>query len=71
MTNLKLQRVIRNLTQQQLGDLVGISGSYIGMLETEVEKLGSRTADKLAKVLNVDATELLSKVEIQVSKYDN
>lgn len=51
--NLKYYRNLRNLTQEQLGELSGISTDYISELERGKKVPSIKRLDLIAKALNV------------------
>jgi len=59
-TVLKKLRTAKGLTQEQLGNKVGVSDAYITMLETGARKNPSLDLlERLAKALKVKVGELL------------
>ena len=59
LTNtLKLQRAIRNLTQEQLAELVGVTRKTINTVENGIYVPSTYLALKLSKVLAVKVEEL-------------
>ena len=59
-TVLKKLRIAKGLTQEQLGNKVGVSDAYITMLETGARKNPSLDLlGRLAKALKVKVGELL------------
>jgi transcriptional regulator with XRE-family HTH domain len=59
-TNLKTQRLRRKLSQEVLAAKVGLSVSYISMLEREQRSPPLDTLESIAKSLGVKPTDLLS-----------
>jgi transcriptional regulator with XRE-family HTH domain len=60
-TVLKKLRIAKGLTQEQLGNKVGVSDAYITMLETGARKNPSLDLlERLAKALKVKVGELLA-----------
>lgn len=55
---IKEKRLERNLSQQELADLSGVSKSYIGDLERNEKEPTIEVLCKLAKALKVDIKEL-------------
>jgi len=51
---MKIQRVIKNLTQEQLANKAGVSRSLVTKIELGQMKPSVATAKKLASVLGVD-----------------
>ncbi|MBU3106717.1 helix-turn-helix domain-containing protein [Clostridium gasigenes] len=71
---LKNARMKKGLTQTQLGNLVGVSQSYIFKLENRqkyhVENATLKTITKLAKALNLKPTDVFEfLISHQNSKY--
>lgn len=59
MKNLKVARVKKDLTQKQLGELLGVSTSTINRIETGKQILKIDMLNKLANVLEIPVNELL------------
>ena len=62
MVGLKIAyyRKARNLTQEQLAELMGTSASYIGSIESKMHKpISLRTLFKIARVLDIPPSKLL------------
>ncbi|MBS0220965.1 MAG: helix-turn-helix transcriptional regulator [Proteobacteria bacterium] len=57
--NLRRMRNARGLSQEALAHEAGIDRTYISALERTVYSASIDTVDKLAKVLGVDAADLL------------
>lgn len=55
---LRYLRRSRDLTQEQLAELVGRSVNFISLVENGVTAPSFETIERLAKALNVDATDL-------------
>ena len=55
---LKVQRTIKNLTQEQLAELVGVTRKTINTVENGVYIPSTYLALKLSKVLEVSVEEL-------------
>jgi len=55
---LKVQRTIKNLTQEQLAELVGVTRKTINTVENGVYVPSTYLALKLSKVLEVTVEEL-------------
>jgi len=55
---LKIQRTIKNLTQEQLAELVGVTRKTINTVENGVYIPSTYLALKLSKVLEVSVEEL-------------
>ncbi len=60
--NIRRKRLERNWRQDDLAELAGLSGSYIGMVERGEKMPKLETFIKIANVLEVSADELLSGV---------
>ena len=58
---LRLERLARNLTQQQLAFEAGLSLTYIGEIERGQRMVSLDTLRRLASALNLTASELLAK----------
>jgi putative transcriptional regulator len=59
LTNtLKIQRTLKNLTQEQLAELVGVTRKTINTVENGVYIPSTYLALKLSKVLEVSVEEL-------------
>ena len=52
--NLKLYRNMRNLTQEQLAEMAGISTDYISELERGKKVPSIKRLDYIAKALNIE-----------------
>lgn len=64
VSKFKVMRIKKNLSQKQLGELVGVSRSYIGFIENlKIQRLSETTATKLTEILGTDANDLLVGVE--------
>ncbi|RWH71773.1 MAG: XRE family transcriptional regulator [Mesorhizobium sp.] len=59
--NLRTQRRARGLSQEELAHRAGIDRTYISSLERSVYAAGIDVVDSLAKVLGVEAADLLKK----------
>ncbi len=58
INTLKVQRTIKNLTQEQLAELVGVTRKTINTVENGVYIPSTYLALKLSKVLEVPVEEL-------------
>lgn len=58
-TNLRLLRLARDLTQEELADRAQLNRSYIGGIERGNRNLTLRNLEKLARALEADAGDLL------------
>ena len=59
--NLRALRQARGLSQEELAHQAGIDRTYISALERNVYNASIDVVDRLAKVLGVDAAELLKR----------
>jgi len=59
--NLKTQRRAQGLSQEELAHRAGIDRTYISSLERCVYAAGIDVVDSLAKVLGVEASDLLKR----------
>jgi transcriptional regulator with XRE-family HTH domain len=57
--NLRSARSDKGLSQEALADLAGIDRTYVSALERQVYSASLDTIEKLAKVLEVEASDLL------------
>lgn len=62
--NLKVERVKRGMTQEQLAGELGISRSYVALIETNREVPGQELAAKMENYFNKPVDYLLRKVEL-------
>jgi transcriptional regulator with XRE-family HTH domain len=58
-TNVRRLRYARKLTQEELADQVGISARYLGSIERAAVSASLTVLGRIAKALNVDASELI------------
>ncbi len=70
--NLRALRQAKGLSQEELAHEAGIDRTYISALERNVYNASIDVVDRLAKVLGVDAAELLKRpsAEMKESKPD-
>jgi len=61
--NIHKYRKIRNLTQKELGETIGISNTYLSDLETGRTNPSIKTLKKIAKGLEINYMELLKDTE--------
>lgn len=54
-------RQIRGLSQEKLADMAGLHRTYVGSVERSERNVSIDNMERLAKALEVDITELLSK----------
>jgi transcriptional regulator with XRE-family HTH domain len=59
--NLKAHRLAQGLSQEELAHRAGIDRTYISSLERSVYAAGIDVVDSLAKVLGVEAADLLKR----------
>ncbi len=69
VTELKVQRTMRNISQKALGEIIGVSQTYIGMLESQREVPSMATSRKLEAIFNVKIDKLLSSTSMAGGKY--
>jgi len=50
----------RNLNQERLAEMIGVSTTYIGFIEQGQRMPSIKTADKLARVLGIKLSDLFS-----------
>lgn len=69
---IKQKREQLNLTQKQLAKNIGVSQSYINMIEIGNRKIGKNKIDDFAKVLGIkkDTLEKYNEIQIYNYKYD-
>lgn len=48
----------RDLTQEKLADMIGVSSTYIGFIEQGQRVPSIKTADKIARVLKIKLSDL-------------
>ncbi len=61
--NIRKYRKIKNLTQKDLGEAIGISNTYVSDMETGRTNPSIKTLKKIAKGLEVNYMELLKDTE--------
>lgn len=59
--NLRTHRLAQGLSQEELAHRAGIDRTYISSLERRVYAAGIDVVDSLAKVLGMEASDLLKK----------
>ena len=57
--NIRVQRLARGYTQEELSELAGINRNYTGMIEREERSPTIDTLEKIAKALGIEAVFLL------------
>lgn len=67
---IKEKRQELNLTQKQLAKIIGVSQSYINLIELGNRKIGKNKIDDFAKALNVSRTTIEKYNNIQVYTYN-
>lgn len=67
---LKEKREQLNLTQKQLAKIIGVSQSYINMIEVGNRRIGKNKIDDFAKALNVSKTTIEKYNKMQIYTYD-
>ncbi len=63
--NVRLCRLLRGLSQEQLGDRAGLDRSYVGAIERAERNPGIDTIAKLADALELGLTDLLGEPDLQ------
>ncbi len=61
--NIKRIRKVRHITQRALGDIVGVSNTYLSDMEVGRTNPSIKTLKKIAKGLEVSYVELLKDTE--------
>ena len=61
MSTIKAKRIGMNLTQEKLGDLIGVSNTTVSMWETGEAVPRAKTLIKLAEILGCKIDDLLRK----------
>lgn len=61
--NIKIRRVIKDLTQSQLAEMIGVHEKYIGVIESGKQNITLKTLNKIANVLDIDVSKLLEAQE--------
>lgn len=67
---LKRKREQLNLTQRQLAKIIGVSQSYINMIEIGNRKIGKNKIDDFAKALGVTKEKIIEVNKIQTYTYN-
>lgn len=62
--NIKIQRLIKDITQEYFAELVDISVSHVGKIEQGVTSPSSFVLYKMAKVLDIPMEEFFKGIEI-------
>ena len=63
-TNIKIARVIKNLTQAKLAELIGVHEKYIGIIEAGKQNLTIKTLNRISNALEIDVSKLLEKHQL-------
>lgn len=58
-TNLRRERGVRQISQEELADICDLHRTYIGGIERCERNITLSTLEKIAKALGLDALELL------------
>ena len=63
--NIKKYRELKNITQQQLADKIGMSMNYIAKIESQKMKKGFtiETIGRITEALNIDIRQLFDEIE--------
>lgn len=62
-TQIKLQRKLLNLTQEDLSNKTGLHRTYIGMIERGEKNITLKNIEKIAFALNIKISTLLAEME--------
>lgn len=62
--NLRFYRIKANISQEKLGEVVGLSDKYISDLERQLYDPSLKTMDSIAKALNIETYLLLKYDEL-------
>jgi len=54
------ERTKRNLSQEQLAEMVGVNRNYIGMIERAERSVSLENVEKIAVVLNIKVRDLMN-----------
>ena len=63
MLNMKLERIRKNMSQQELADAIGVKSHVVSRWETGVNYPSIENLLKVSEVLNVSVDYLLGKVK--------
>lgn len=61
--NIRKYRKMKNITQKELGETIGISNTYLSDIETGRTNPSIKTLKKIAKGLEINYMELLKDTE--------
>ncbi|HCB11831.1 MAG TPA: XRE family transcriptional regulator [Cyanobacteria bacterium UBA11991] len=56
--NIKVERTIKQLTQAQLAEIIGVHEKYIGKIETGKQNVTIKTLNRIARALNISILRL-------------
>lgn len=56
--NIKVERTIKQLTQGQLAEIIGVHEKYIGKIETGKQNVTIKTLNRIARALNISILRL-------------
>ena len=56
--NIKIERVIKRVTQAKLAEMVGVHEKYIGIIEAGKQNITLKTLNKIANSLNINISNL-------------
>ncbi len=57
--NIKIERTIKKLTQENLAELIDVHEKYIGVIEAGRQNVTLKTLYKIANALSIDVTDLM------------
>ena len=57
--NVRVERTIKRLTQEQLAELIDVHEKYIGKIESGKQNVTIKTLNKIANALNISILKLL------------
>lgn len=63
--NLRIIRLLRDLSQEELADLVGMDRSYVGGIERGERNISLDNLERIARALDLPITELLNEPDRQ------
>ena len=70
-TRIRELRKEKNITQQELAEKLGVTGSYISYVESEKTNITLENALKIADYLNVSLDELVGRQDGQAETHKN
>ena len=59
--NIKVERIIKSLTQEKLAEFVNVHEKYIGKVESGKQNLTLKTLNRIANALDIDIVRLFEK----------